>query len=205
MTKIKLCGLRTPADIRAANALRPEYIGFVLAPGSRRAVTPVQAAALKARLAPGIRTVGVFVDAPPAEVAALLGNGTLDIAQLHGREDEAYLTRLRALTDKPLWQAVRLTGPGAMQALETARRSTADLVLLDAGAGDGAAFDWGLAGRLGRPYLLAGGLTPGNVAGAIRRLHPFGVDVSSGIETNGVKDAEKMAAFVAAVRKEEAV
>lgn len=205
MTKIKLCGLRTPADIRAANALRPDYIGFVLVPGSRRAITPAQAAALKARLAPGIRAVGVFVDAPPAQVAALLENGTLDIAQLHGREDEAYLARLRALTDKPLWQAVRLAGPAAAQALEAARRSTADLVLLDAGAGDGAAFDWALAGQVERPYFLAGGLTPGNVAGAIRCLHPFGVDVSSGIETNGVKNAGKMAAFVAAVRKEEAV
>ena len=199
MTKIKLCGLSRRCDIEAANALMPDYVGFVFAEGSKRRVTPAQARALKNALSPGIRAVGVFVDEAPATVAALLGGGIIDAAQLHGGEDAAYIRALRRMTDRPVWQAFRVR---TRADVEQVGRSEADCILLDAGAGTGTAFDWGLLDRVERPYFLAGGLDTENVAGAIRLLRPFGVDVSSGIESGGGKDAEKMAAFVAAVRRE---
>lgn len=199
MTKIKLCGLSRPCDIEAANRLRPEYIGFVFAPNSRRYVAPEQAAALRALLAPGIQAVGVFVNAPPETVAGLLEHGVIDLAQLHGAEDETYLSRLRALTDKPVIQAFRIRSE---EDCLTALRSSADYILLDSGAGTGKAFDWSLIRELGRPYFLAGGLGPENAAASVRLLRPYAVDVSSGIETDGKKDQQKMADFVSAVRRE---
>ena len=199
MTKIKLCGLSRRCDMEAANVLMPDYVGFVFAEGSKRRVTPAQARALKNALSPGILAVGVFVDGDPATVAALLGGGIIDAAQLHGGEDAAYIRALRRMTDRPIWQAFRVR---TQADVEQAGRSEADCILLDAGAGTGTAFDWGLLDRVERPYFLAGGLDTENVAGAIRLLRPFGVDVSSGIESGGGKDAEKMAAFVAAVRRE---
>jgi phosphoribosylanthranilate isomerase len=108
MTRIKLCGLMRPEDIEAANRLMPDYIGFVFAGKSRRRVTQAQAEELKNRLSPAIRAVGVFVNEYPETVAGLLNRGIIDLAQLHGDEDEAYLRRLRALTDRPLLQAFRI-------------------------------------------------------------------------------------------------
>lgn len=201
MTRIKLCGLSRPCDIEAANALQPDYIGFVFAPKSRRYVSPETAAGLRKRLDPAIRAVGVFVNEHPEAVAALLRAGTIDIAQLHGSEDAAYIERLRALTGQPIMQAFRMESERDIAA---AQASTADSVLLDSGAGGtGTAFDWTLLRGIRRPYFLAGGLGPDNVGNAVRLLHPYAVDVSSGIETDGKKDRNKMAAFVAAVRKEE--
>ena len=128
MTKIKFCGLTRAEDITAANALKPEYIGFVFAPKSKRYVSPQQAALLRARLDPAIKAVGVFVNEPPEAVARLLNEKLIDIAQLHGQEDAAYLARLRSLTAKPLWQAFRAESAAGLAA---AARSTADMVLLD--------------------------------------------------------------------------
>lgn len=199
MTKIKLCGLTRSGDIEAANQLLPDYIGFVFAAKSRRAVTAETAAALKALLRPEIRAVGVFVDEQPEAVAALLNNGTIELAQLHGHEDEDYLRRLRALTDRLLIQAFRIASAADLQRAEA---SSADAVLLDAGAGTGTVFDWTLLRNTSREYFLAGGLNAENVGAAIRTLHPAAVDVSSGIETDGIKDPKKMAAFVKAVREE---
>ena len=199
MTRIKMCGLRRPEDIEAAGELLPEYIGFVFFPGSKRYVAPETARALKAGLNPGIRTVGVFVDAKPETVAKLLSDGTIDMAQLHGSEDEAYLADLRKRTDKPLIRAFRVRG--AEDALR-AQASSADEILLDAGAGDGNTFDWSWLRQVKRPYFLAGGLTPENAGRAVRELKPYAVDVSSGIETGGFKDIVKMRAFVRAVRME---
>ena len=198
MTKIKLCGLTRPEDIAAANALKPEYIGFVFAPKSRRAVSREKAAELRAQLSPEIQTVGVFVNEAPETVARLLNEDLLDIAQLHGQEDAAYIARLRSLTSKPLWQAFRVEDAASLAA---AARSTADMVLLDSGAGGtGTVFNWKLLQGFPRPYILAGGLDADNAADAVTRLHPYAVDVSSGIETAGKKDPAKMAAFAATVR-----
>ncbi len=198
MTKIKFCGLRQEADIRIANELRPDYTGFVFAPKSRRAVTRETAAVLRSMLDPSVPAVGVFVDEDPETVATLLGEGIISLAQLHGREDGAYIARLRRLTDKPIIQAFRIR---TREDAEEAERSPADYILLDAGAGDGKTFEWDLAAEVRRPYFLAGGLTPENAPDAVGRLHPFALDVSSGIETNGAKDPGKMRAFIDAVRK----
>ena len=195
-----MCGLFRPCDIRAANEIKPEYIGFVFSPGSRRYVTYGQASELKALLEPDIRAVGVFVDENPKTVADLLDQGVIDIVQLHGREDESYIKKLRTLTDCPVIQAFCVKNEyDAAQA----QRSTADYILLDSGAGTGTIFDWKLIQDIQRPYFLAGGLSPDNVGEAVRYLYPYAVDVSSGIETDGRKDKIKMAAFAAAVRKEE--
>lgn len=199
MTKIKLCGLSLPCDIEAANELKPDYIGFVFAPKSRRYVTYKKAEELKSLLSPDIEAVGVFVNEPSPNIATLLKKGIIDIAQLHGDEDEDYIAELRLLTDKTIIKAFRIKTANDIKILE---QSTADDILLDSGAGTGTVFDWELLKSIQRPYFLAGGLDARNVASAIKTLHPYAVDVSSGIETDGVKDKTEMAAFVAAVRKE---
>lgn len=200
MTKIKLCGLSRPCDIDMANELKPDYIGFVFAKKSKRYVEPEKAAQLKALLDPEIRAVGVFVDEAPEIVADLLNSGIIDLAQIHGNEDEAYIKSLRQRTDQPIIKAFQIK---TRDDIAEAERCSADHVLLDSGAGTGAVFDWSLLKNAKRPYFLAGGLSPDNVYEAVRLLHPYAVDVSSGIETDGLKDREKAAAFIAAVRKEE--
>ena len=202
MTKIKLCGLFRPCDIETANRLMPEFIGFVFAPRSRRYVSPETAAGLKEKLDGSINAVGVFVDERAENISALLENSTIDMAQLHGGEDEEYIDRLRKLTDKPIIKAFAVRTDID---IEKANKCGADYVLLDSGAGTGTVFDWRLIENIERPFFLAGGLDPDNVCEAIKALNPYAVDVSSGIETDCLKDKNKMAAFVAAVRKEESI
>lgn len=201
MTGIKLCGLSRLCDIEAVNELQPDYIGFVFAPGSRRYVTPEQAKTLKQMLDPGIKAVGVFVRENPQTVARLLNEDQLDLAQLHGGEGEDYIKQLRTLTTKPIIKAFSMDTLDSIAAVE---HSSADYVLLDSGSGGtGNKFNWELARNLKRPYFLAGGIGLNNAADAIRMLHPFAVDISSSVETDGYKDKRKMAAVVAAVRKED--
>ena len=202
MTKIKLCGLTRQMDIQQANELLPDYVGFVFYPKSRRFLLPKHAMKLKGLLDPGIKAVGVFVDEPPEKIAVLMEGGVIDIAQLHGHEDAAYLRRLRQLTDKPVIKAFRVE---KQQDCLPAEEYPSDFLLLDSGMGSGVTFDWSAVEGVRREFFLAGGLNAANVAAAIQALHPFAVDVSSGIETEGVKDLKKMAAFVAAVRKEDAI
>lgn len=211
MTKIKLCGLRRVEDIDAANLLKPDYIGFVFVEKSKRYISPDEARVLKERLNKDlnadnlkdsgnkkIRAVGVFVNEDVGIVAELLNTGIIDLAQLHGSEDEDYICRLRSLTDKPIIQAVKVQ---TTEDLLRAEASGADYILLDAGAGDGVTFDWDLLKGFKRPYFLAGGLDPQNVGEVVRNIKPYGVDVSSGIETDGFKDPVKMQQFVENVRR----
>lgn len=201
--KIKLCGLTRSCDIEVVNELQPDYIGFVFAKKSRRYVSPEKAEELKAMLAPGIQAVGVFVNEEPEQIVSLLEAGTIDVAQLHGQEGEREIRRLRELTDHPLIQAFRID---TEQDVERANASTADYVLLDSGAGGtGTVFDWDLLQAIRRPYFLAGGLDTENLGTVKAKLNPYGIDVSSGIETDGYKDKGKMTAFVAAARKEDAL
>ncbi len=200
MTKIKFCGLTRTGDIEAANELKPDYIGFVFWPKSKRAVTAGEAKILKSKLDPSIKAVGVFVDEDMEAVKSLLDGGIIDIAQLHGHEDEDYINGLKKASGKPVIKAFRIRSE---EDIRKAEASPADLVLLDAGMGDGVTFDWSLIKNAGRPYFLAGGLDPDNAADAVRTLHPYALDVSSGIETDGLKDTNKMAAFAASVRKED--
>ena len=202
MTKIKLCGLSRTKDIEIANALCPDYIGFVFFEKSRRYVRPEKAKELKSLLSDRVKAVGVFVDETPENIARLLSSGIIDIAQLHGNEDDEYIRRLKTLSDKPLIKAFRVESKDEVKSAEA---SLADYILLDSGQGSGKAFDWELLRDIKRDYFLAGGLDPENVSDAIRALHPFAVDVSSGIETDHIKDKNKMVAFVSAVRKEDAL
>lgn len=206
--RIKICGLTRPADIAAANRWRPDYIGFVFAQ-SRRQVSPEQARQLKALLSPGILAVGVFVNGEPEEEAWLFDQGIIDLIQLHGQETEETIGKVKALTGgkAPVIKAVSVTGPESIRQWADSR---ADYLLLDNGpGGTGSAFDYGLIeeNRLEnlaeKPFFLAGGLDPENVRQAVRRLSPFGVDVSSGVETAGRKDEEKIRRFIRQVRAAE--
>lgn len=198
MTKIKLCGLSRMCDIEAANELEPEYIGFVFALKSRRYVSPEKALALKKQLNPEIKAVGVFVNEKPEWIADLLRSGVIDIAQLHGRESEESIVRLRQFTDSPVIKAFSVD---TKQDIEAANASSADYVLLDSGkGGTGSVFDWRLIEEMNRPYFLAGGLTEDNVRDVVKMWKPYAVDVSSGIESGGYKDRKKMERFVKNVR-----
>lgn len=196
MTKVKLCGLKRLCDIDWANEFRPDFVGFVFA-GKKRRVTDEQAAVLRARLRPDIPAVGVFVDEPQEHILQLLEAGTIQIVQLHGHEGDAYIKALRQQTKAPIIKAFSLETAADARA---ANASSAAYVLVDHGSGgSGQAFDWKLLSYLTRPYFLAGGLSPENIGQALQ-YHPFAVDVSSGIETYGVKDYEKIKRFMTCVR-----
>ena len=200
MTKIKMCGLSRIEDIEAANAIKPDYIGFVFAEISKRRVSALEASKLKSKLDPDIKAVGVFLDDKLDFVASMLNLGIVDVVQLHGSENEEYIERVRQITNKPIIKAFIIR---SKEDVERAERSTADYILLDGGKGEGKAFDWSLLKDIKRPYFLAGGLNPVNASDAVKALKPYAVDVSTGIETDGVKDREKMTAFADAVREEE--
>ena len=200
MTKVKFCGLRRPEDIEYANELGPGYIGFVFAKKSKRYVTPDEAKKLKNLLDPEIKACGVFVNEDIDEVVRLLEEGIIDIAQLHGSEDEAYIKELKSKTDARVIKAFEVKGE---ETIAAAKGSSADMILLDSGKGSGMVFNWQLIKGMSRPYFLAGGLTPENAAEAVSMLGPYALDVSSGIETDGYKDRAKMEKFIKAVRSAE--
>ena len=203
MTKIKICGLFRECDIDYVNEAQPEYIGFILNfPKSHRNIDPEFAKQLKNRLREGIKAVGVFVDQDREYVLDAVNTIGLDVVQLHGNEDERYIRKLcehfGKIPYKPqIWKAIKIR---TEQDLETARSCIADEILLDNGYGTGKAFDWSLAGSFDREFCLAGGLDPDNIQDAIRALRPKLVDISSGVETDKVKDREKILAAVNAVR-----
>lgn len=132
------------------------------------------------------------------KVAALLNENIIDIAQLHGSEDDEYIRKLKSLSNKTIIKAFRIEKESDIENIESC---IADYVLLDSGAGSGECFEWNLIKEIKRPFFLAGGLNTKNVEKAVMDIRPFAVDVSSGIETDGIKDKDKMAAFVAMVRK----
>lgn len=207
MTLVKICGITDKKEIGYMNKYRPDYAGFVFA-GSRRQVTPEQAVELEAGLAPGIKTVGVFVDYEVELVADIVERTGLQAVQLHGSEDGRYIEMLRSLL-KPgleIWKALRVDA-GHIPEIELLRSLAVDRLLLDtyvegAQGGTGKCFDWGLVSHLDTalPIILAGGLNPGNVRQAIERASPYAVDTSSGVESSGVKDEQKLQAFIEAVR-----
>jgi phosphoribosylanthranilate isomerase len=197
-TKIKICGLSRPCDAEYVNEARPDFAGFVFYEKSGRYVSPKDAKALRKQISPGIQTVGVFVGAPAEEIDRICREKTIHIVQLHGSEDETYLKRLKdALPGVPVWKAFQI---GSEKDLERALACSADFVLLDGGAGDGKRFDWSLFQSFPRPFILAGGLHPENIPEAIKRFHPFAVDLSTGVETNGAKDKDKILAAVSAAK-----
>lgn len=202
--KVKICGLTRMHDIEIVNAYKPEYAGFVFAE-SRRRLMPESARELIGELSASIIPVGVFVDAFPTEVAKIALQCRLGVVQLHGVEDTSHLKHLRSLLPSgvTVWKAIRIRNEASLLSMA---ELPADRFLLDAwhpelAGGTGDMFDWRLLLKAGASgYMLAGGLTPGNVADAVRLAHPWGVDVSSGVETDGLKDSAKVAAFVESVR-----
>jgi phosphoribosylanthranilate isomerase len=214
MAKIKICGLFRDEDIDFANEAGPDYIGFVFAP-SRRRVSPSQAGRLRRRLRREILPIGVFVNAPIDEIISLYDEGTIAAAQLHGGEDGAYIAALKERRALPVIRALRLeTGEGEApwlwEILSRQERerdgATPDFFLLDHGAGGaGRAFDWELFKDIPTPEVfhrfcfLAGGVALHNIEEALS-YGPYGIDVSSGAETGGIKDRDKMIRLVQQVR-----
>lgn len=187
--KIKICGLSREEDIEYANQVIPDFIGFVFWEHSRRHVSHERAAMLRRSLRPGIQAVGVFVDAPPEEIISLLREGVIDMAQLHGEETEEEIRYLRAAAAKPIMKAVKVRN---RRDVEAWLASSADYLLFDSGMGSGVAFDWGLLADVPGEFFLAGGLKPENLRRAMETVRPYAVDLSSGVETDGVKDKGKM-------------
>ncbi|QBX34397.1 phosphoribosylanthranilate isomerase [Paracoccus liaowanqingii] len=210
MAEVKICGLREPAHVAAAVEAGARYLGFVFFPKSPRAVTGAEAATLSADLPVGVAKVGLFVDPSDALLTEVLDAVALDIVQLHGHETPERVAEVKALTGLPVMKAVGISGPDDLVLL-TEYGVVADMLLVDAkppkGAdlpgGNGLAFDWRLlvGRRWLRPWMLAGGLTPDNVAEAVRLTGAPAVDVSSGVESAaGVKDSARIGAFCAAAR-----
>ena len=195
---IKICGCRRPEDAQAAVAAGADAVGMILVPGRRRSLTLEAAARVRAAVPPGRLAVGMFLDQPLDDVVAWADTLRLDAVQLHGHEPQPFCDRVRERW--PVLRAWNLEGP----------RPAADWLLVEPAAGSsggtGEPWDWGRARGQGggTPLLLAGGLTPENVAEACVRACPGGVDVSSGVEIDGVKDPERIARFCAAVRAWEA-
>ncbi len=199
-TKIKICGLRRPEDILFVNEAKPDFAGFIIdVPKSRRNVSPEKVRELTALLSPEILPVGVFVNAPMETILSLANDGTLKTVQLHGQESQSYLEELKKQVSIPVIRAFSIR---SAEDLTEAEKSPADFVLLDNGAGGtGETFDWSLLSSFKRPFFLAGGLRPENITEAVSRFHPYALDLSSGVETDGYKDKEKIIAAVAAVRR----
>jgi len=198
--RIKICGITNLDDALAACRMGADALGFVLAPSPRQ-VSPEQARAIIAALPPLVNTVGVFVDATPVEVSELRRFCGLDWVQLHGDENEDYAAALGRRVIKALRVSVEripdaAAYPGCPLLLDTYHPQAV--------GGTGQSFDWSLAQAVARqrPIILAGGLTPDNVSRAIKQVQPFAVDVSSGVEKQkGVKDHERIASFIAQVRR----
>lgn len=199
--QVKICGLCRMEDAVYVNDHLPDYAGLVFA-RSRRQVTARQASQMREVLDPRIRTVGVFVNEEIGRIRQLCDWGIVDLVQIHGDEDKGYMERLAACVDKPVIRAVRVQSAAQILA---AQEQLCDYLLLDTYipgqyGGGGQSFDPALIPPLYKPWFLAGGLQPGDVAERLAALAPFGVDVSSGVETDGKKDPEKIRAFIKNVR-----
>lgn len=187
--KIKICGLFRECDIDYVNEALPDYAGFVFAE-SKRKVSESQAYKLSRRLSPSIKSVGVFVDNEISFIRNLLERRIIDIVQLHGYEDEEYMSAIGA----PVIKAVRF---GQLAEIND---FPADFLLFDSPkAGSGERFDWSLIPKTEKPFFLAGGINSGNLTEAMK-FNPYAVDVSSGVESDGVKDREKILEIVRSVR-----
>lgn len=199
MPEIKICGIRRPEDVSVINELLPDYAGFILTARFWRYTDPETALKLRKMMDPGVKTVGVFVDETPEYIAGFVQSGTINAVQLHGKEDNDYIASLRALIGSTtIIKAFKIR---SREDADRAVLSSADMILLDNGTGTGETFDWSIIrDGVDRPFFLAGGLGPDNVSAALKECMPFGVDVSSGVETDKLKDPAKMRAFVSAVR-----
>ena len=218
MLKIKFCGLFRECDIDYANALKPDFVGFIFVEKSKRFVDFVAAQALKSHLDSRIKAVGVFVDSPLERIIEALSEGIIDVVQLHGNENNAYISALKEHIQRdlgaisPIIKAIKISDSHSLvQSFEIQAKCGADFILLDSpNAGSGRAFDWNaLVQSLAKSqdftrefqtrFFLAGGINAENIQSAIA-LKPFCIDISSGIESNGAKDFTKMQTIINAIR-----
>lgn len=198
--KIKLCGMFRDCDIDYVNEALPDYIGFVVMfPKSHRNIDLQTALRLRKRLDSRIKSVAVSVNAPIEKFAEFALSGAADMLQLHGNENADYIARLRELTSAPIIKAVIVK---TAEDVRNAQNIDADFLLFDSGTGSGKTFDHSLIRRseITKPFFLAGGLTPENLAQVAREVKPYAVDLSGGIETDKLKDREKILAAVKAAR-----
>ena len=193
--KIKICGLFRNEDIDFVNEAKPDFVGFVFAK-SHRQVSIETAQKLRNKLDKNILSVGVFVNEDINKITEICNKNIIDFVQLHGDEDDKYISELRKVCNKKIIKAVKVkTGEDIIRW----RNSLADWLMFDAGKGEGKTFDWSILKNFIRPYFLAGGIKENNVEQAIK-LNPYCIDVSSGVETNKVKDKNKILNIVRSVK-----
>lgn len=201
--QIKICGLFREEDIEAINAAAPDWAGFIIdVPFSHRSISASKAKDLVTKLSPGVKPVGVFFNATPEHVADAAEIANFHAVQLHGEENEEDLAQLRRLLDERsldcrIWKAFKVKDAAT---IAQAQKSSADVVLLDGGTGDGRTFNWDLCSSINRPFIVAGGLDPENIEQALTRTGAFACDLSSGVETEKLKDPAKINAAVNAAR-----
>lgn len=210
MTSIKICGIKTPEILSVAASAGARFAGFVFVPQSPRYIHPEQARLLSRQLPTGLRSVGLFVAPSDEDLAHILGAVSLDFIQLHGNESPARVQAIKSRFNIPIIKAFAISAADDLDQV-AAYIPVIDWILFDAKApsssniagGNGVAFDWAILKdkNFAKPWMLSGGLTPENVADALSILSPDAVDVSSGVESSrGVKDAQKVRDFIAAVK-----
>ena len=198
MTEIKICGLFRECDIEAVNDAKVDYAGFIIDfEKSHRNLSINDATHLRSLLDKEIKAVGVFVNKPAEEVVKAAHEIGLDVIQLHGSEDGDYIRKVKEKSGLTIWKAYKIR---SVEDVKAAIVCPADMILLDNGYGTGEVFDWSVVTKFDREFILAGGLNEENVALAIKTLGPAIVDISSGAETDKLKDREKINACVKAVR-----
>lgn len=195
--KIKICGLKRSEDIQYVNEYRPDYVGFVFFPPSLRYVTVEKAQQLRKSLSPNIIPVGVFLDDTLEKILEVAESKTVQILQIHGKTAPKIVKELKRITTIPVWEAISVNSEADIQ---KAKKSLADMILLDHGqGGTGKIFNWKLLRNIGRAFFLAGGLNAFNIKEALK-CNPYGVDTSSGVEKNNIKDREMIREFIKIVR-----
>lgn len=203
MTKIKICGLKSLEDVAIVNEVMPEYVGFVFAK-SKRKVSKDQALKMRGSLDSKIQVVGVFVKEPMKHIIELCSEGVIDCVQLHGEEALDYVLELKAKIEQPIIYARRLVQQGVVQFEQwPVDFLLFDTYVKDVYGGSGKLIDYECVPKVRKPFFLAGGLTAETVGAAITSVSPYCVDVSSGVETNGTKDRDKIFKFVEQVRNKQ--
>lgn len=204
MVKVKICGIKTLQDVEIVNRQKHDFTGFVFYPLSKRYVSLIMARSLKAKLNKKIKSIGVFVNAPPEEIAAAAELGIINMVQLHGDESNAYIAELRKICTLPIIKAVRVREEAD---IKKAAFYNCDYFLFDTYStasygGTGRQFDTQLLKgvKINKPYFLAGGLNAENVRSALKGLKPYAVDVSGGVESGGSKDEIKIKNFIKQVK-----
>ena len=192
MAKIKICGLRRVEDIEYVNTLKPDYIGFILTAGFRRSIDKETAKKLKSLLSNDINAVGVFVNDSKENIDYFLENGIIDTVQLHGDESPSFCKSINA-------PVIKYFSP---KSFDKVNGYDVDYFLFDSGTGTGKEFNWENIPKVNKPFFLAGGINKDNINRAINTVNPYCIDLSSAVETNGVKDYKKIKEIMEIMKNE---